>query len=201
MTRASILVISAVAIATLLSAGGCIFSGPTFEHDPGPGPSDAISTSVVPVGNGGDGTTTVGCVGPEDELALLGSLCGASASYPSWNAHVGDQSIALGGSAGGAALLVLGFHTEELPDGEYDHTDDIRYAAYVVLEPPAAIDGNGWESTRQLMRAWPEGEALTGAVATERAVAIACGVDFIGSATFLWRETTITVAWSASLPC
>jgi hypothetical protein len=197
MTRTSILVL---VIAAMLPAGGCIFNGPTFEHDPGPGPSDAIATSVVPVGSG-DGTTTVGCVGPEDELALLGSLCGASASYPSWSAHVGDQSIALGGSDGGAALLVLGFHTEELPDGEHNHTDDIRYAAYVVLEPPTAIEGSGWESTRQLMRSWPEGEALTGEVATERAVATACGVDFIGSATFLWRETTITVAWSSALPC
>ena len=197
MTRASIL---ALVIAAMLPAGGCIFTGPTFEHDRGPGPSDAISTSVV-LGGTGDGTTTVGCVGPEDELALLGSLCGASATYPGWNAHVGDQSLALGGADGGAALLVLGFHTEELPDGEYDHTADIRYAAYVVLEPPAAIEGNGWESTRQLMRAWPDGEALTGAVATERAFATACGVDFIGSATFLWRETTITVTWSSALPC
>lgn len=197
MTRSSIL---ALVFAAMLTAGGCIFNGPTFEHDPGPGPSDAISTSVVPAGTS-DGRTTVGCVGPEDELALLGSLCGASASYPSWSAHVGDQSIALTGSDGGAALLVLGFHTEELPDGEYDHTADIRYAAYLVLEPPAAIEGNYWESTRQLLRAWPEGEALTGEVATKRAFATACGVDFVGSATFLWRETTITVAWSASLPC
>ena len=197
MTRTSIL---AFVIAAMLPAGGCIFNGPTFEHDPGPGPSDAISTSVVPAGTS-DGTTTVGCVGPEDELALLGSLCEASTSFPSWNAHVGDQSIFLTGPEGGPALLVLGFHTEALPDGEYDHTADIRYAAYVVLDRPAAIEDNGWESARQLMRSWPQGEALTGEVATERAVAIACGVDFVGSATFLWRETTITVAWSASLPC
>ncbi len=197
MIRTSIL---AIVIALTLPAAGCIFTGPNFERDPGPGPSDAISTSVV-LGGTGDGTTTVGCVGPEDELALLGSLCGVSATYPGWNAHVGDQSLALKGGEGGAALLVLGFHTEELPEGEYDHTADIRYAAYVVLEPPAAVEGNGWESTRQLMRAWPDGEALTGAVATERAVATACGVDFVGSATFLWRETTITVTWSSALPC
>lgn len=197
MTRTSTL---AITVTTMLSAGGCIFNGPAFERDPGPGPSDDISTTVVPAGAIA-GTTAVSCDGPEDELALLGSLCGAPASHISWNAHVGDQSIALRGSDGGPALLVIGFHTEELPDGEYDHTADIRYAAYVVLEPPAAIEDNGWESTRQLMRSWPEGEALTGTVATERAVATACGTDFVGSAIFLWRETTITVPWSAALPC
>src|SRR5690606_32733682 len=109
MTRTSIL---AVVIALTLPAAGCIFSGPTFEHDPGPGPSDDISTSVAPEGTGG-WTTTVGCDGPEDELALLGSLCGSSQSFPTWNGHVGDQSVALWGTEGGAVLLVLGYHTQE----------------------------------------------------------------------------------------
>lgn len=195
MTRTSIL---AVMIALTLPVAGCVYS-PAFEHEPGPGPSDDISTSVAPEGTSGS-PSTVSCDGPEDELALLGSLCGSSQPSPTWNGHVGDQSIAFRGTDGGAALLVLGYHTQELPDGERDHAADIRYAAYLVLDPPWD-DTNHWESTRRLMRAWPEGEALTGEVVTERAVASACSTNFMGSATFLWRETTITVTWAAALPC
>lgn len=187
----------AAGLTAALALSGCFF-GPTFEHDPGPGPSEDITASVAPDANTAS-DVRVTCDGPADQIAMLGSLCDYSSSSVSWNAHVGDQSISLGGAD--ATLLVLGFHTQNLPDGEYDHTNDIRYAAYVVLDPPAAIDGNGWESERQTMRAWAQGEALSGEIVTQRAVATACGYDFVGSGTLVWRDTTLTIRWAAVVPC
>jgi len=36
--------------AMAFALSGCFFGGNSFEHDPGPGPSDAITTSVIPRG-------------------------------------------------------------------------------------------------------------------------------------------------------
>jgi hypothetical protein len=130
---------------------------------------------------------------------MLGSLCEDAEPSLSWNAHVGDQSIELGGDD--AKLLLLGFYTQAPGDDGHDHASDIRYAAYVVLDPPVAIPGDGWETEREIMRSWERGEPLTGEIVTQRAADLACGTEFIGSATLVWRDTTLTLRWAAALPC
>jgi hypothetical protein len=189
-----------VVVASLALGAAACFTGPTFERDRGPGPSDDITTSVdrdAPVSG-----TMVTCEGPDDQVAMLGSLCGFDGGYWSWNAHVGDQSTYFGHpETTDAVLLLMGFYTEQLPEHDYDHTADIRYAASLVLDPPAPVEGDGWQSERTLMRSWTEGEALTGEIVTRRAVGTACGTDFIGHGVLVWRDTTITLSWISALPC
>ncbi|HEY8426910.1 MAG TPA: hypothetical protein VIL20_00985 [Sandaracinaceae bacterium] len=189
--------------AMAFALSGCFFGGNSFEHDPGPGPSDAITTSVIPRGTLSENsipTNSVSCEGPAEQLEQLGSLCSISDVTTRWNGHVGDLSLYFQGDDG-PALLLLGFYGEERAEAGADHAEDIRYAAYLVFDPPPPDPESLWETERRIMRSWERGEALRGALQTEQASQTGCSTSFAGTGTLEWRDTTITLEWGAVLPC
>lgn len=165
----------------------------------GPGPSNDIATSPL------DRATLYGqvpvttCVGPADEVAMLGSLCTRIGSNEVPTLHAGDLSLTIRADGGYEAMapyavVIFGYYGDGVVTS--DHAADIRYAAFLVPAPSPSVTGSEWD--HQAYARWQQGDPLTGAIRTYQARVEAAGTDtFSGIATFVWRNTTITFAFFA----
>ncbi len=137
----------------------------------------------------------VRCVGPEDELRLLGGVCGAPTLYLGWVRT--DAPGGMGTSIGpldGPFLMLFNRVERDPPPGE-NVAAELKYAAYFVQRGPG-------ENSVDTLDQWKDGEAVrSGSLVTYRASFGACSESWVGEGSLLWRSTTLTFAWSALLPC
>jgi hypothetical protein len=137
----------------------------------------------------------VSCAGPDDEMSLLGDLCGISASSLDWlptDAPAG-MAIAIGPASG--PLVLIYNRLEYEPAASRNVAGEIQYAAFVSLVGRAddAVD---------TLEHWKQAEAVgAGTVVTELARFTACTGSWEARATLVWRSTTLDVAWIAAQPC
>jgi hypothetical protein len=139
----------------------------------------------------------VRCTGPADELALLGDLCGSSSELLGWSNTEIRGGEGFGTVVGrGAARLMLFAEVDGHPDDDDNVADRLAYAAYVVLD---AGDPDGFVAQ---LEQWQDGEPVTsGHVRTELAEFVACYESWIAEGTFVWRDTTIELGWTAVQGC
>jgi hypothetical protein len=133
------------------------------------------------------------CTGPDDEVALLGSLCGFAApegvgvrGAPRWSWIDPDVAVSLG-DAFAPQLLI--YATAPGP-GDTNQAATARVAAFVDVHP-GGTPVDDWRASEAVK----SGSAQLAGVGRDP-----CGDWFSGSADFLWRSTTIHVVWAAGPP-
>lgn len=139
------------------------------------------------------------CEGPEDELALLGSLCEFDAAYETYwrGTDAAGEGMATSLGIDGDPMLIITAEIARSTDTLANVAAEAEYAAFVVLE--TAPDSDVVSQLEQ----WRDGEAVDGgSVTTETLRFEACtGSTWVASGVFTWRNTTITVSWNAAQPC
>lgn len=141
----------------------------------------------------------VQCEGPEQELALLGSLCGASAMNRGWSGtDAPGAGMAMAVGEDGGPLLIIFNEVQRTPDYRDNVADEVSHAAYVVLE--AARDP---ESSVARLNQWRDGEPVaSGAVVVGNVQFDACSGDsWRASASFRWRSTDVALSWVSGSGC
>lgn len=137
----------------------------------------------------------VSCDGPEEELKMLGGICGTKTEVIPWtptDAPTG-RGMAIG-PADGPYLMVFGRVEHEVAPGD-DAFAELAYSAYFVNRGRA-------ENSVATLELWSKGEPVTsGALITYQARVGACSPNWMGEGTLLWRTTTISLAWWSALPC
>ena len=145
----------------------------------------------------GDGEFVVACDGPDDELALLGDLCGRAAQINMRFLDLDGDDRGVGGHlASDRAHFLLFARTVDAP-ADQPLAAALEYSAYVLLDPDASA------SYDAALERWREAEAVTsGEVRTEAASSFdTCDGSWVGQGSFVWRETTITVRWQGYVSC
>lgn len=137
----------------------------------------------------------VSCDGPEDELRVLGGICGTKTEVIDWTPTDAPTGMGMAiGPADGPYLMVFGRVEREVEPGD-DVSAELGYSAYFVKRGPA---GNSVATLEQ----WSKGEPITsGSLITYRARVGACSPGWMGEGTLLWRTTTFSLAWWSGLPC
>ena len=158
--------VAALGLLLMLPLSAC---SPDNRVDPVSAQSSIIySETPIPLAD----EAIVECDGPADELALLGSLCGAS-----------TQNLRAEGIRDvewGNRISLDSFYLYAM--GSADDLPNLVYAAGV-----STADGD---------------EAVVeGMVNPTFATPNACSTTFAATAEFLWRNTTIRMNLSASIPC
>lgn len=139
----------------------------------------------------------VRCTGPDDELALLGDLCGSVSELLGASRIEVPRGDGLATSVGNDARLLIFARVDGRPEHDDNIAGRLAYSAYVVLD---ASDLDGAVAS---LEQWQDGEAVTsGHVRTERAFIVACdGSAWAAEGSFVWRKTTLELAWTAGIPC
>lgn len=146
-----------------------------------------------------EGPLAVQCEGPDDELQLLGSLCGSDELFLGWSrTDVSGAGMATSVGQDGGAQLIIFNEIERSPDYRDNVASEVVYSAYVVLETSSTPS-----SSVARLDQWSEGEAVAGGnVITESVVYDSCiGSSWVASGTFTWRNTEITLSWDAAAGC
>lgn len=141
----------------------------------------------------------VQCEGPDQELALLGSLCGAQPTNLSWtrtNAPGAGMAMTVG--ANGGPLLIIFNEVPRNPDYREDVADEVSHAAYVALKSERDP-----ESSVARLNQWRDGEPVeSGAVVVDGVQFDACsGASWVASGSFRWRTTDIALSWVSGSGC
>jgi hypothetical protein len=179
-------------VAPLLIIGSCALSvgcgGEEVESPP-------VNPSISNTQGGVEIPFEVSCTGPDDDMALLGDLCGISASNLDWFPTDAPAGMAMAiGPASGPLVLIFN-RLEYEPAASQNVAGEIRYAAFVSL-------GGRADDAVDTLERWKQAEAVgAGTVVTELARFTACTGSWEARATLVWRSTTLDVAWIASQPC
>lgn len=138
-------------------------------------------------------TAVVSCEGNDDDIAKLGGLC-AGAPVPTNMSSAEAGSLLMTAAAStGPALLVYAFPPAGVDEETLAWTpSEVRYAAFLVLSPPASSDADS---------AWSSGDVLSGTIGASALSALACTDVWHGRGVLHWRSVTMTLAWSAGMPC
>jgi hypothetical protein len=133
----------------------------------------------------------IDCDGPDDELALLGKLCGAATPDAVWigtDAKKG-MSTALGPERGPRLLI---YNQLDRDPGGANVAAEVKYSAYVLLSV----------GSDDALRSWSRAEPVSaGQVTTELVKFEACSISWFAEGTFTWRSTTLRLSWGAARPC
>lgn len=141
----------------------------------------------------------VECDGPDEEVRRLGTLCGQDTDFASWfGLHFESTYEGLGTAIGeeeGPLLLIFARASEDAFEDAESRAAALEYSAYVSFK------GRG--DVYETLERWKSAEAVTeGTVVTEHVQLIACDAEsWKAQASFLWRSTTIRLAWFAGQPC
>jgi hypothetical protein len=167
-----------------------LFFGCTPVHPiAGPSPNPDIAATTGPITL----PYIVECDGPTDELEVLGDLCGSPSGDLYRLETRGHGFATMVGPDEGPLLLIFAESTGEADD----LPETLGYAAYIRL------DGYLEEGGYAAMQSWRDAIPVTeGAVVTRTAEPASCSpLEWIGQGELLFRNTTLTLAWSAGGAC
>lgn len=169
-----------VGLACFAGVSGCFGPPPVSSPPPNASISVAIGTLTLP--------TRVECEGPAEELALLGDICGAATGTLALRETTGGGFRVVVGGSTGPYLLIYADPSDEA--GTF--AERLQYAAFVQME----VDDEGRP------KPWREAEPVAeGVVITEYAEPGYAGYEWWrAQGEFLWRHTTIRLAWRAHVP-
>jgi hypothetical protein len=174
----------ALSLASSLLAG----CGEGVPHAP-EGPSGLITTATsVPMIEG-----TVSCAGPAASIAALGSLCSGSPTASYRSAEPTSGAMTIGASDDVPYLLVFGYPAAGSASGAIDPSE-LAYAAFLVTKRPSG-------GVVAAIEAWEDATPLSGALLSTAFSFEACSNNWVGGGTLEHGDVTLTLAWSAAIPC
>jgi hypothetical protein len=141
----------------------------------------------------------VQCDGPDQELALLGSLCGAPTLDLGWSmTSAPGAGMATSVGEDGAPLLIIFNEVKRSPGSQDNVAGEVSHAAYIVLDSVREP-----ESSVARLNQWSDGEAVeSGAVVVENVQFDACSSSsWRASAGFRWRSSEIALSWTSGRGC
>jgi hypothetical protein len=138
---------------------------------------------------------TVTCEGPDDELTILGGICGAKTDFLGWSSTDAQSGMGMWVGPTDGPLFMVFNRLDYEPPASKNVAAELQYAAYLVRKGMA-------DDAVATLDQWSDGEPVTsGAVTTYDARFTACVDSWVAEGTFLWRSTTPSFAWRAAQGC